>query len=90
MLTVRCSVTRMNSPLVSQLILPRIVLTCMYCWCLYLDFQVVSVCIYPELLNDKNIPADVRARADRILDSAGGRSMGKLYGTNSIHCTCVE
>uniref|UniRef100_A0A667YFG8 alanine transaminase n=1 Tax=Myripristis murdjan TaxID=586833 RepID=A0A667YFG8_9TELE len=34
--------------------------------------QVLAVCLYPELLKNKNLPLDVRLRAERLLDACDG------------------
>jgi alanine transaminase len=38
--------------------------------------QVMALCAYPDLLNSKDFPSDVKQRAQRILDSCGGKSVG--------------
>ncbi|XP_033117201.1 alanine aminotransferase 1-like [Anneissia japonica] len=38
--------------------------------------QVVSLCTYPELLQDNSFPADAKERAERILNCCRGRSVG--------------
>lgn len=38
--------------------------------------QVLAVCIYPELLSDDNFALDVRQRAQRLLQSCDGSSVG--------------
>ncbi|CAG5114907.1 unnamed protein product, partial [Candidula unifasciata] len=38
--------------------------------------QVIALCVYPKLLKDPNFPDDAKQRADRILGSCGGRSLG--------------
>ncbi|KAM7012228.1 alanine aminotransferase 2-like [Tautogolabrus adspersus] len=43
--------------------------------------QVLAVCLYPELLEDKSLPLDVRQRAETLLGACGGRSVGS-YSTS--------
>jgi len=38
--------------------------------------MVVAACAYPELLKTQAFPEDVKMRAERFLDSCGGRSLG--------------
>uniref|UniRef100_A0A2C9K2Y1 alanine transaminase n=1 Tax=Biomphalaria glabrata TaxID=6526 RepID=A0A2C9K2Y1_BIOGL len=38
--------------------------------------QVVALCVYPPLMKDPSFPDDAKQRADRILNSCGGRSLG--------------
>ncbi|XP_005105612.1 alanine aminotransferase 2 [Aplysia californica] len=38
--------------------------------------QVVGICAYPKLFEDPSLPEDAKQRADRILNSCGGRSLG--------------
>lgn len=38
--------------------------------------QVLGLCIYPHLMQDASFPDDAKQRADRILASCGGRSLG--------------
>uniref|UniRef100_A0A8C7GNI8 alanine transaminase n=1 Tax=Oncorhynchus kisutch TaxID=8019 RepID=A0A8C7GNI8_ONCKI len=38
--------------------------------------QVLSVCLYPELLHDDTLPVDVRQRAQRLLGECDGGSVG--------------
>ncbi|XP_059160771.1 alanine aminotransferase 2-like [Physella acuta] len=38
--------------------------------------QVVALCVYPDLMKDPTFPDDAKQRADRILGSCGGRSLG--------------
>ncbi|XP_041694670.1 alanine aminotransferase 2-like [Coregonus clupeaformis] len=38
--------------------------------------QVLSVCLYPELLHDDTLPGDVRQRAQRLLGECDGGSVG--------------
>lgn len=40
--------------------------------------QVLSACLYPELLTRDSLPADVRQRAQRILGECDGGSVGML------------
>ncbi|XP_022608857.1 alanine aminotransferase 2-like [Seriola dumerili] len=42
--------------------------------------QVLAVCLYPELLEEKTLPLDVRQRAKRLLGVCGGGSVGS-YST---------
>ncbi|BFZ19806.1 hypothetical protein BsWGS_22845 [Bradybaena similaris] len=38
--------------------------------------QVIAICVYPKLMKDPSFPDDAKQRADRILGSCGGRSLG--------------
>uniref|UniRef100_A0A0B7AXA4 alanine transaminase n=1 Tax=Arion vulgaris TaxID=1028688 RepID=A0A0B7AXA4_9EUPU len=38
--------------------------------------QVIALCAYPPLMKDPHFPDDAKLRADRILGSCGGRSLG--------------
>uniref|UniRef100_A0A8D3D714 alanine transaminase n=1 Tax=Scophthalmus maximus TaxID=52904 RepID=A0A8D3D714_SCOMX len=46
--------------------------------------QVLALCSYPELLNDKTFPEDAKSRARRILQSCGGNSMGSYSASQGI------
>ncbi|KAM4604548.1 alanine aminotransferase 2-like [Discoglossus pictus] len=39
--------------------------------------QVTALCLYPELLNDKNFPEDAKEKARRILQGCTGQSIGR-------------
>lgn len=41
--------------------------------------QVAALCMYPDLLNDNHFPSDAKERAERILNSCSGGSIG-AYG----------
>ncbi|XP_029988592.1 alanine aminotransferase 2-like [Sphaeramia orbicularis] len=43
--------------------------------------QVLAVCVYPELLHEDSLPLDVRQRAQRLLDSCNGGSVGSYCPT---------
>lgn len=38
----------------------------------------MSICSYPELLNDPRFPEDVKDRARRILNDCKGASVGRI------------
>ncbi|GAB1610374.1 alanine aminotransferase 1-like [Argonauta hians] len=38
--------------------------------------QVVTLCVFPDLMSDPSFPSDAKDRAKRILDGCGGRSVG--------------
>jgi alanine transaminase len=40
--------------------------------------QVVALTTYPALLDTPLFPADAKARAERILNGCGGRSIGNV------------
>ncbi|XP_037626181.1 alanine aminotransferase 2-like [Sebastes umbrosus] len=44
--------------------------------------QVLAVCIYPELLKEKNLPLDVRQRAQKLLGVCSGGSVGSYSSTS--------
>ncbi|XP_056913870.1 alanine aminotransferase 1-like [Takifugu flavidus] len=46
--------------------------------------QVLSACLYPELLTRGSLPADVRQRAQRILGECVGGSVGSYSATAGI------
>ncbi|KAI9544541.1 Alanine aminotransferase 2-like [Dissostichus eleginoides] len=46
--------------------------------------QVLALCSYPELLNDSSFPEDAKSRAQRILQSCGGNSMGSYSASQGI------
>uniref|UniRef100_A0A7N6BXB1 alanine transaminase n=1 Tax=Anabas testudineus TaxID=64144 RepID=A0A7N6BXB1_ANATE len=48
--------------------------------------QVLALCSYPELLEDNNFPEDAKKRAQRILDSCGGHSIGAYSTSQGIEC----
>lgn len=39
--------------------------------------QVLAVCLCPQLLKDKSLPLDVRLRAQSLLESCDGGSVGE-------------
>lgn len=43
--------------------------------CLY--FQILAVCLYPQLLNSRNLPVDVKQRAEWLLAICVGGSLGE-------------
>uniref|UniRef100_A0A3Q1HHZ2 alanine transaminase n=1 Tax=Anabas testudineus TaxID=64144 RepID=A0A3Q1HHZ2_ANATE len=46
--------------------------------------QVLSVCLYTQLLEDKSLPLDVKMRAQRLLDMCDGRSVGSYSATSGL------
>ncbi|XP_022613665.1 alanine aminotransferase 1-like [Seriola dumerili] len=46
--------------------------------------QVVTACIYPQLINSNKLPADVRQRAQRLLGECAGGSVGSSTATAGI------
>ncbi|XP_018531997.1 alanine aminotransferase 2 isoform X1 [Lates calcarifer] len=46
--------------------------------------QVLSTCLYPELMNSNRLPADVRQRAQRLLGGCAGGSVGSYTATEGI------
>ncbi|XP_071774534.2 alanine aminotransferase 2-like [Centroberyx gerrardi] len=46
--------------------------------------QVLAVCLYPELLQDKNLPQDVRLRAQRLLEACDGGSVGSYTASSGL------
>nr|XP_057923789.1 alanine aminotransferase 2-like isoform X3 [Doryrhamphus excisus] len=46
--------------------------------------QVLALCSYPELLNDGTFPEDAKSRAQRILQSCSGYSMGSYSASQGI------
>ncbi|XP_020510875.2 alanine aminotransferase 2-like isoform X1 [Labrus bergylta] len=51
--------------------------------------QVLAVCLYPELPEDKSLPLDVRQRAQTLLGACEGRSVGS-YSTTSCGLPLVQ
>ncbi|XP_026200605.1 alanine aminotransferase 2-like isoform X4 [Anabas testudineus] len=46
--------------------------------------QVLSVCLYTQLLEDKSLPLDVKMRAQRLLDMCDGRSVGSYSAASGL------
>ncbi|KAM9358436.1 uncharacterized protein ABDE67_003935 [Symphorus nematophorus] len=46
--------------------------------------QVLAVCVYPQLLKDKDLPLDVRERAQRLLEVCEGGSVGAYADSTGI------
>nr|XP_005996852.2 PREDICTED: alanine aminotransferase 2-like [Latimeria chalumnae] len=46
--------------------------------------QVIAICTYPELLNDKSLPEDVKEKAQRILQHCDGGSIGSYNDTEGL------
>lgn len=46
--------------------------------------QVLTLCVYPFLMNDDSFPPDVKKRANQILDDCGGRSIGAYTYSEGI------
>ncbi|KAM9720119.1 alanine aminotransferase 2-like [Menidia menidia] len=46
--------------------------------------QVLAACLYPQLMNSDKLPADVRHRAQRLLESCVGGSVGSYTATAGI------
>lgn len=53
-------------------------------------FQVLAVCLYPDLLDDDRFPEDVKGRARRILQACGGGSLGKASCCDIPLCTSIS
>lgn len=49
--------------------------------CTVLFSQVLAVCLYPQLLEDKSLPVDVRLRAQSLLEVCPGGSVGEDFCT---------
>uniref|UniRef100_A0A8C6V202 alanine transaminase n=1 Tax=Neogobius melanostomus TaxID=47308 RepID=A0A8C6V202_9GOBI len=49
------------------------------------DVQVLSACIYPELLKNQTFPVDVRQRAQTLLDACGERSVGSYTDSSGLN-----
>ncbi|XP_049911240.1 alanine aminotransferase 2-like [Epinephelus moara] len=47
--------------------------------------QVLAVCLHPQLLKDKNLPQDVRLRAQRILEVCDGGSVGSYTASTGLN-----
>lgn len=50
--------------------------------------QIMAICAYPELLNDSKFPADVKSRAERIINCCKGKSVGSY--TDSAGLSVVK
>nr|XP_014353867.1 PREDICTED: alanine aminotransferase 2 [Latimeria chalumnae] len=48
--------------------------------------QVVALCTYPELLDSPSFPEDAKRRAERILQSCGGHSLGAYSASQGLDC----
>ncbi|GAB6027581.1 hypothetical protein CHUAL_001824 [Chamberlinius hualienensis] len=46
--------------------------------------QVLAICSYPELLNDKSFPEDAKERAQRVLCSCKGKSVGSYSDSAGV------
>ncbi|MEJ1271574.1 glutamic pyruvic transaminase soluble [Cricetulus griseus] len=46
--------------------------------------QVLALCVYPSLLNSPDFPEDAKRRAERILQSCGGQSLGAYTISSGI------
>lgn len=46
--------------------------------------QVMALCSYPELMSNSSFPADAKERAQRILDSCGGQSVGAYTDSTGL------
>ncbi|CAL1544175.1 unnamed protein product [Lymnaea stagnalis] len=46
--------------------------------------QVIAMCVYPKLMKDPSFPDDAKQRADRILGSCGGRSLGSYSDSAGV------
>ncbi|KAK2835012.1 hypothetical protein Q5P01_015496 [Channa striata] len=46
--------------------------------------QVLSVCMCPQLLKDKNLPLDVKQRAQRLLGACDGESVGSYSPSSGL------
>ncbi|XP_035504511.2 alanine aminotransferase 1 [Scophthalmus maximus] len=47
--------------------------------------QVLAVCLCPQLLKDKSLPLDVRLRAQSLLESCDGGSVGAYTPSSGLH-----
>uniref|UniRef100_A0A3P9K0V7 alanine transaminase n=1 Tax=Oryzias latipes TaxID=8090 RepID=A0A3P9K0V7_ORYLA len=47
--------------------------------------QVLAVCLYPHLLQDKIFPLDVKLRAQRLLQICEGQSLGSYTASSGLH-----
>ncbi|XP_005951073.1 alanine aminotransferase 1 [Haplochromis burtoni] len=46
--------------------------------------QVLAVCIYPQLLEDKCFPLDVKIRAQKLLEACDGASVGSYTASSGL------
>ncbi|XP_067368563.1 alanine aminotransferase 1-like [Channa argus] len=46
--------------------------------------KVLSVCLCPQLLKDKNLPLDVKQRAKRLLEACDGESVGSYSESSGL------
>uniref|UniRef100_A0A3Q3B297 alanine transaminase n=1 Tax=Kryptolebias marmoratus TaxID=37003 RepID=A0A3Q3B297_KRYMA len=46
--------------------------------------QVLAICLYPQLLNEESLPLDVRLRAQRLLESCDGESVGEDFLSSGL------
>ncbi|XP_029004916.1 alanine aminotransferase 2-like [Betta splendens] len=46
--------------------------------------QVLSACLYPELLEDKSLPPDVKTRVHRLLETCDGGSVGSYSESSGL------
>uniref|UniRef100_A0A3Q0SUH3 alanine transaminase n=1 Tax=Amphilophus citrinellus TaxID=61819 RepID=A0A3Q0SUH3_AMPCI len=46
--------------------------------------QVLAVCVYPELLEDKSLPLDVKIRAQKLLEACDGGSVGSYTASSGL------
>lgn len=47
-------------------------------------FQVLALCVYPNLLSSPDFPEDAKRRAERILQACGGHSLGAYSISSGI------
>ncbi|XP_074492408.1 alanine aminotransferase 2-like isoform X2 [Sebastes fasciatus] len=47
--------------------------------------QVLAGCLYPQLLEEKTLPLDVRQRAQRLLEVCAGGSVGSYSAASGMH-----
>ncbi|GIY48302.1 alanine aminotransferase 2-like, partial [Caerostris extrusa] len=48
--------------------------------------EVLTMCTYPMLLKDPNLPSDIKVRANQILDECGGRSAAAYTYSEEGRC----
>lgn len=53
-------------------------------------FQVVALCMFPELMDSPSFPEDAKWRAKRILQGCGGQSIGVCACARESVCARVR
>ncbi|XP_047444086.1 alanine aminotransferase 2-like [Mugil cephalus] len=46
--------------------------------------QVLATCLYPQLLDDRSLPQDVKLRAQRLLEACDGGSVGSYTASSGL------